>query len=160
VGVVLSSLSVADAFTRAGLDATAAASDPSLALLASVSLYDQRGGGIETSFKEDKQGLGITKRSKKRFAAQQVVALLGALAHTVLTWAKRWVLALAPAIQLLGIKRLVRDVFGITGRVEVDRAGTVRHLLLNQANRLTRQLLIALQTLASSVDVAVRLGDT
>jgi hypothetical protein len=61
-------------------------------VLAYVSLYDQRGGGVETAFKEDKQGLGITKRSKKRFAAQQVVALLGALAHNVLTWAKRWML--------------------------------------------------------------------
>ncbi len=39
--------------------------------------YDQRGGGVETSFKGDKQGLGIGKRSKKRFAAQQMVMLLG-----------------------------------------------------------------------------------
>jgi hypothetical protein len=159
VGVVVSSLSVAEACTLAGLDATAA-TDPTLALLAYVSLYDQRGGGVETAFKEDKQGLGITKRSKKRFAAQQVVALLGALAHTVLTWAKRWVLPLAPVIQRLGIKRLVRAVFGITGRVDVDREGHVRHILLNQANRLTRHLLVALQTLASSADVTVRLGET
>jgi hypothetical protein len=159
VGVVVSSLSVAEACTLAGLDATAA-TDPTRALLAYVSLYDQRGGGVETSFKEDKQGLGITKRSKKRFAAQQVVALLGALAHNVLTWAKRWVLPLAPVIQRLGIKRLVRDVFGITGRVDVDREGHVRYILLNQANRLARHLLAALQALASSADVAVRLGET
>jgi hypothetical protein len=158
--VVISSLSVADACALAGLDATAAATDPTLALLAYVYLYDQRGGGVETAFKEDKQGLGLTKRSKKRFAAQQVVALLGALAHNVLTWAKRWMVALAPAIQRLGITRLVRDVFGITGRVEVDCEGHVRHILLNQANRLARHLLVALQALASSADVAVRLGET
>ena len=40
--------------------------DPVTMLRASVSLYDQRGGGVETSFKGDKQGLGISKRSKKR----------------------------------------------------------------------------------------------
>jgi hypothetical protein len=160
VGVVISSLPAADACTLAGLDATAAATDPALALLAYVYLYDQRGGGVETAFKEDKQGLGITKRSKKRFAAQQMVVLLGALAHNVLTWAKRWVGALAPAIQRLGIKRLVRDVFGITGHVELDREGSVRRIVLNQANRLATQLLVALQTLASSADVAVTLGET
>jgi hypothetical protein len=159
-GVVISSLPVTDACTLVGLDATAAVTDPTLGLLAYVYLYDQRGGGVETSFKEDKQGLGITKRSKKRFAAQQVVALLGALAHNVLTWAKRWVLALAPAIQRLGIKRLVRDVFGITGRVELDHEGHVRQIVLNQANRLARHLLVALQALASSADVAVSLGET
>jgi len=159
VGVVVSSLPPADACALAGLDA-AAATDPRLALLAYVYLYDQRGGGVETSFKEDKQGLGITKRSKKRFAAQQVVALLGALAHNVLTWAKRWVLALAPAIRRLGIKRLVRDVFGITGRVAMDHEGHVRQIVLNEANRLTRHLLVALQMFASSADVTVRLGET
>jgi hypothetical protein len=160
VGVVVSSLPAADACALAGLDATAMASDPRLAVLGYVYLYDQRGGGVETAFKEDKQGLGITKRSKKRFAAQQVVALLGALAHTVLTWAKRWMLPLAPAIQRLGIKRLVRDVFGITGHVAVDREGYLRHIVLNQANRLAAHLLAALQMLACSADVAVRLGET
>jgi hypothetical protein len=159
VGVVVSSLPVADAGALGGLEPSAA-TDPTLALLASVYLYDQRGGGVETAFKEDKQGLGITTRSKQRFAAQQVVALLGALAHTVLTWAKRWMLALAPAIQRLGIKRLVRDVFGITGRVALDRDGHVRHLVLTQTNRLAHHLLVAFQTLASSADVAVTLGET
>jgi hypothetical protein len=40
--------------------------DPVAVLLAYVTFYDQRGGGIETSFKGDKQGLGLTKRNKKR----------------------------------------------------------------------------------------------
>ena len=159
VGVVVSSLSVADACALAGLDPTAA-TDPTLSLLAYVYLYDQRGGGVETAFKEDKQGLGITKRNKQRFAAQQVVALLGALAHNVLTWAKRWMLPAVPALQRRGIKRLVRDVCGITGRVAVDREGHVRHIMLNQANRLAHHLLVALQTLASSADVTVTLGET
>jgi len=36
-------------------------------LWAEVSFYDERGGGIETSLKGDKQGLGLTRRNKKRF---------------------------------------------------------------------------------------------
>ena len=55
----------------------------------------QRGGGVETAFKDDKQGLGITKRNKKRFEAQQIVMLLNVLAHNVLIWARGW---LAPAL--------------------------------------------------------------
>jgi hypothetical protein len=45
--------------------------DPVAVLLAYVYFYDPRGGGVETEFKEDKQGLGINKRNKKRFEAQQ-----------------------------------------------------------------------------------------
>jgi hypothetical protein len=54
-----------------------------------VTCDDQRGGGIETSLKGDKQGLGLTTRNKKRFEAQQML-LLGSLAHTVVVWARRW----------------------------------------------------------------------
>jgi len=43
--------------------------------LAYIRFYDHRGGAAETAFKDDKQGLGLTKRSKKRFAAQQMVVL-------------------------------------------------------------------------------------
>jgi hypothetical protein len=32
----------------------------------------------------NKQGIGINKRSKKRFAAQQMVMLLGSLAHNLI----------------------------------------------------------------------------
>jgi hypothetical protein len=45
-------------------------SDPASVRLSYVSFYDQRGGGVETSFKGDQQGLGSTKGSKKRFAAR------------------------------------------------------------------------------------------
>jgi hypothetical protein len=57
--------------------------------LAYVTCYDQRGGGIETAFKGDKQGLGLTKRNKKRFEAQHMLVLLGSLAHHAVIWARR-----------------------------------------------------------------------
>jgi hypothetical protein len=59
------------------------AADPVAVLAAYVTFYDQRGGGIETTFKGNKQGLGFTIRSKKRFEAQKMLVLLGSLAHNV-----------------------------------------------------------------------------
>ena len=56
--------------------------------LSYVYLSDQRGGGVQTSFKGDHQGLGTTKGSKKRFEAKPMVMLLGTLAHTVVIWAR------------------------------------------------------------------------
>ncbi len=159
IGVVICTLPAADALQLAGLD-PALAADPQASALAYVTLYDQRGGGVETTFKEDKQGLGITKRSKKRFAAQQVVVALGALAHNVLVWAKRWLHGQLPGIARYGIKRLVRDIFGIGGQVALDAQGHVTAIVLNQANRTARWLLTALQALVSSTDVTVTLGET
>jgi hypothetical protein len=51
--------------------------------LAYAYLYDKRGGTIEIEFKENKQGFGLTKRNKKRYETQQMIVLLGALAHNV-----------------------------------------------------------------------------
>lgn len=159
VGMVVCTLPPAAVLRLLGQDPSQV-TDPQVRALAYVTLYDQRGGGVETTFKEDKQGLGITKRSKKRFAAQQVVAALGALAHNVLVWAKRWLHEQLPGMARFGVKRLVRDVFGVSGRVEFAADGRVTRIVLNQANRLAQWLLPALQTLASSADVAVTLGET
>lgn len=87
---------------------TPAPADPAADILAYVYAYDARGGGIETTFKGDKQGLGLTKRSKKRFAAQQIVTLLGTLAHTVLVWARGWLVAQQPKLAHYGMLRMVR----------------------------------------------------
>lgn len=159
VGVVLCTLPPAEALRLCGRD-PALVTDPHACALAYVALYDQRGGGVETTFKEDKQGLGLTKRSKKRFAAQQVVVALGALAHNVLVWAKCWLHAQLPGIAHFGVKRLVRDVFGITGQVQLAPDGQVCGIVLNRANRLSRWLLAALQVLVSPADVTVTLGET
>jgi hypothetical protein len=62
------------------------AADPVAVLAASVTFCDLRGGDIETSLKGDKQGLGLTKRNKKRFEAQHLLVLLGSLTHNVVVW--------------------------------------------------------------------------
>jgi hypothetical protein len=87
--VLISSLPAQDVLTLTGEDLSAL-SDWAKVLLAYVTFYDQRGGGVETSLKEDKGGLGLTKRNKKRFPAQHMLVLLGSLAHNVVIWARAW----------------------------------------------------------------------
>src|SRR6266436_2644956 len=100
IGVLISTLCPAEVLALTQVT-TGPDADPATVLLAYVSLYDQRGGGIETSFKGDHQGLGSTKRSKKRFEAQQMVMLLGTLAHNVVIWARQWLTQdAAPSIRL------------------------------------------------------------
>ncbi len=115
---------------------------------------------METSFKEDKQGLGLTKRQKKRWEAQQVVNYLSTLAHNVLVWARTWVSSTVPHLRRYGLKRLVRDVWGIYGRVELDEHGHIQAIVLNQAHRVAQQLVAALQELVGREQVVVSLGET
>jgi hypothetical protein len=123
----------------------AEATDPLAVLLAYVAFYDQCGGGIETSFKGDKQGLGMTKRSKKRFEAQQMLMLLGSLAYNVVVWAHRWLAV--PQLQHYGILRMVRDVFHVSGFLCMDALDQVSHIVLNQDALLARLLVNSLREL-------------
>jgi hypothetical protein len=157
VGVLLSSLSARSMLALTGkplrlLD------DPAAVLLAYVTFYDQRGGGVETSFKGDKQGLGIGKRSKKRFAAQQIVMLLGTLAHNVIVWARHWLAS--PTLQHYGTLRMVRDVFHISGFLLTDTFGQVAQIVLNQNAPLASVLVHPLCKLLHCTHVAVNLGQT
>lgn len=78
----------------------------------------------------------------------------------MLVWAKRWLHQRLPGIARFGVKRLVRDVFGIAGQVQLAADGHVTGIVLNQANRHSHWLLAALQTLISAADVTVTLGET
>ena len=133
--------------------------DSAAQLLTYVSAYDARGGGVETSFKGDKQGLGLTKRSKKRLAAQQIATLLGSLAHNVIVWARGWLVGHQPRLAHYGMLRMVRDVFHITGQIGLDAHGHVVWIVLNQAAPLVRGMVTALQAVLAPAHIAVRLGE-
>jgi len=62
-------------------------------------LYDRR-GVMEVEIKGDKRGLGLEKRRKKRFYAQEALVLLSQLAHNLLVWFKRWFLLGTKAAKL------------------------------------------------------------
>jgi hypothetical protein len=123
--------------------------DHEAVLLAYVRYYDDRGGGVETSYKEDKSGLGLLKRNKKRFEAQQMVVLLSALAHNVIVWARRWLAPHEPKVGKYGMKRMVRDIFHISGVVMRNASGRIVQILLNERAPLVRGL-------SSSLDVLLR----
>lgn len=123
-----------------------------------MSLYDQRGGGVETSFKGDKQGLGSTKRSKKRFEAQQMVMLLGSLAHNVGVWARHWLAA--PRLRHYRIIRMVRDVFHVSGFLYLDALGHAVQIVLNQDALLARSLITSLRQLLAPMHIVINLVKT
>src|SRR6266567_6656065 len=156
-GVLISALSAQHVLTLTCQPLSLLA-DPAAVLLAYVRFYDQRGGGVETSFKGDKGGLGIGKRSKKRFAAQQMLTLLSSLAHNVIVWAHQWLAS--PALQHYGMLRMVRDVFPISGFLLTDALGQVVQIVLNQAAPLATVLVDPLGALLACTHVAVNLGQT
>lgn len=82
--------------------------------LEAVDLYDDRGGGIETEFRSDRQGLGLSKRRKHRMVAQQILIHLAERAHNLLVWTAR---QLGSPIHQYGILRLIRDALQINGYV-------------------------------------------
>jgi hypothetical protein len=156
-GVLISALSAQQALTLTG-QPLCLLEDPAAVLLAYVTFYDQRGGGVETSFKGDKQGLGIGKRSKKRFEAQQMLMLLGSLAHNVIVWARHWLAS--PTLHHYGTLRMVRDVFHMSGFLLIDACGQVVQIVLNQAAPLASALVDPLRKLLLCAQVAVNLGQT
>lgn len=159
VGVLISTLAPNEviALSRQPIDRL---NDPGAVLLAYIYLYDQRGGGVETTFKGDKQGLGMTKRHKKRFEAAPMVTQLTALAHNTLVWARHWLCPSLPQLRRLGIMRLVRDVGHVSGRLGFDHRQRLVHIILNIANPLAEGLSRGLTALLASEHVTVTLGET
>jgi hypothetical protein len=158
-GIIISTLSPKDVrLLTGGYEQEVNA--PKAVLLAYVNFYDQRGGGVEIEIKEDKQGLGTSKRNKKRFEAQQILIQLEALAHNLLIWARHWLRPHCPKLAHLGIKRLVRDVFQMDGFLFFDQASTLLQIQLNRADPLAKELACGLASLLALEQVALSLGET
>jgi hypothetical protein len=100
-------------------------------LSAAMHFYDLRSGGLETQNKSDKQGLGLSRRNKHRFAAQEMLVLLAQLAHNLVIWTRNELAHHHPRFSKYGIQRTVRDVFHIPGSVQVTTTGTIRQITLN-----------------------------
>jgi hypothetical protein len=157
-GLIVSSLSAAEIVEVTG-QAPAVAADPGAVVLAYARFYDGRGGGAETAFKEDTQGLGVRRRNKKHFAGQAVLEYLGQLAHNVLIWARAWLVERGAGLAQWGVLRAVRDVWAILGRVEWRAPGQVQRILLNNASPLAPQVAAALQALVGPQHVVIEVGD-
>jgi hypothetical protein len=158
VGVLISTIDPSSIVTLTDLSPSEWV-HPDATLLAYVYFYDRRGGGVETTLKGDKQGLGLSKRNKKRFAAQQMLSLLGSLAHNLIVWARGWLRREQPKIRHYGIVRMVRDVLQVSGTLVVDGMGHLVEIVLNQAVPLARGLAAALARLLAPAHIAVNLGE-
>ena len=118
-----------------------------------IEFYDQRGGGIETEFKADKQGLGITKRNKKKLIAQQMLVLLADLAHHLIIWASGALGKTSGREDPYGIFRFVRDVFTIAGTIRLSAKGTILEITLNKGDPLADDFQQAIQPLLDGIVV-------
>jgi hypothetical protein len=98
--------------------------------------YDLRGGGLETQNRCDRQGLGLGSRTKQSFAAQEMLILLGQVAHNFVIWMRNELARVDSHLAAYGLKRMVRDVLAIDGHVRIDSEGHVVGVELNGDNRL------------------------
>jgi hypothetical protein len=123
-------------------------------------LYDQRGGGVETQFKNGKQGLGLQRRNKKSFTAQEMLVLLAQLAHNLMIWMRDALAAAAhPRFRKYGVLRLVRDVCQIAGQVIFDEQDDICEIRLNRHHPLARYLLRLRRTLQRQSNSTLNLGE-
>ena len=157
-GLLISTLEPAEVLRLLGRPVEQLA-DQQAVMTAYAELYDQRGGTVEIEIKESKQGVGIAKRNKKSYTGQQMVVLLGQLAHNVMVWARRWLQEGAPKIKKYGVKRMVRDVLGVSGWIEFDGKRLTR-IVLNQSATLARQCVKSFHSLLKREHIAVILGKT
>jgi len=100
-------------------------------LCALIYAYDLRGGGVETSIKGSKQGLGINKRNKRNFQAQEMLVLLAQLANNLIAWTRQEMARHVPSWQGFGNLRMVRDLFHISGKAQIDAEGRILKITLN-----------------------------
>jgi hypothetical protein len=116
---------------------------PANAIWLAVYAYDLRGGGVETAIKGSKQGLGIIKRNKKSFPAQEMLLLLGQLAYNVTAWVRNGLASSQARLRQLGMLRMVRDAFHIAGLLAFNAEGHIVQISLNQAHNLAASFIDA-----------------
>lgn len=129
-------------------------------MLAMLYAYDRRGGGAETQFKGDKQGLFLAKRNKPAFAAQEMLILLAHLAHNLLIRTRNAFPDIHPTLCHLGILRLVRDVFAISGKVELDAQGRLLATTINQHCPFAAAPVQAFSATISEMGLSLTIGET
>jgi Transposase DDE domain group 1 len=114
---------------------------PDLPPVAVADAYDGR-AGIEASFCQDKQGLGIVKRRQHDWEAQQIVLLLARLAHHLLIWSQQWLSRLPQLRHRLrgyGLVRLLQEVWTVPGMLHWEH-GWLASVRLDPLHPLARVL--------------------
>lgn len=112
-----------------------------------MACYDRRGGAEVEQFRSDKSGLGLEVRRKHGFLAQKGFVLLIDLAHNLLADFYHQAL-MGTRFETYGVKRIVRDLLNVPGRLVFDGQKLVRIDLLT-LNQFARDLAICLERYCS-----------
>ena len=128
---------------------------PEKLLAAIVNAYDLRGGGVETTIKGSKGGLGVNKRNKRRFSAQEMLLLLAQLAYNLIAWVRRRLTDQRPTFQHFGMLRMVRDVFHIPGKVQMTNQGQLLSIILNRNHILALPFVEAMRLVLNGYDLCL-----
>lgn len=110
--------------------------------------YNGRGGAEVEQFRADKGGLGLEIRRKHRFGAQQGCILLADIAHNLLADFYSRAL-MGSRFEGFGVKRIVRDVLAMPGRLVFADHQLVRVELLSQ-KQFAQDLALCLEKYCSS----------
>jgi hypothetical protein len=127
-------------------------------LSAIMKAYNLRSGGVETSIKNSKLGLGLNKRNKKRFHAQQMLILLAQLAYNITVWVRNLLAQHSPLLASFGMLRMIRDAFQISGKILSDENGNLILIVLNQSHKLAKTFQQTWQLCFPSNDLSLILG--
>jgi len=103
--------------------------------------------GLNEQFRSDKSGLNLEVRRKHSFLGQKGYVLLTDLAHNLLANFHHQAL-IGSRFETYGVKRIVRDLLAIPGRLVFDGKKLVRIELLT-LNHFARDLAICLERYCS-----------
>lgn len=122
--------------------------------------YDLRGGGVETSFKGSKSGLGLMKRNKRLFPAQEMLVLLAELVYNFLTWVREHLAQIDERWAHYGPLRMVRDLGHIPGLIRLPRRWRQKpRIVLNKGHPLAARFVTAFAKSAQAGDLLLILGE-
>lgn len=106
--------------------------------------YDLRGGAEVEQFREDKSGLFLSFRRKRSWNAQKALIHLTDLAHNLLADFRFRALRNS-SFESWGLKRVVRDLLGMPGRIYLE-GSQLKRIELQSSHPYARELLICLRS--------------
>jgi hypothetical protein len=128
-------------------------------LLEQLHFYDSRATIESASIRGDKQGLKLVKRRKHSLAGQEMLILLAQLAHNLIVWARGWLSEVEPKLASYGIKRWVRDLLTMKGKLTFKGNQLVK-VRLSGLHQLARRFFEPLATFFSQTGVRLILAET
>lgn len=108
-----------------------------------IDYYHRRGGAEVEQFRQDKQGLYLAARRKSSFTGQKGYILLTDLVHNLLADFRNRAL-MGTRFANYGLKRIVRDLLSVKGRLYFD-GRKLKRVELIELNQNSEDLIICLE---------------